>query len=254
MAEEPKHPVRTTKKSIRILETLKERKGCGVTEIAEVLDINKGTAHNHLRTLLAEELVVQEQNQYHLSLRFLDFASYTRNRSHLLNVAKSELERLAEQSGEFANLGVEEFGRCIYLGCEKGDQAVDLTFRPGMRRPMHLTALGKAILSTYSRDRVDSIVDRHGLNGKTSKSITSHKELDEQLGEIKKRGYALDDEEYIPGLRCIAVPIQSTGERALGSIGIAIPKSRCDDDQFFEELPNLVLSVSNIIELNINHS
>jgi DNA-binding IclR family transcriptional regulator len=254
MPAEPKHAVSTSRKTISIVATLESLDGAGVTEVADELDMNKSTVHNHLSTLEAEELVVRDGEQYRLGLRFLKFGSHVRDRSRLYGVAEPELDRLAERSGEFVNLGVEEFGRCVYLACEKGDRAVDLNFYPGIRRPMHLTALGKAILAEYPTDRVDEIVSRHGLPAETPESISDRESLDAELAEIRKRGVAFDDEECISGLRCVAVPIQTNDGRPLGAIGVSAPTSRLDDDRFFDEVPDLVLSIANVIGLNITQA
>ena len=96
-------------------------------------------------------------------------------------IALPEIERLADQTGEIANLVVEEYGRAVYLASEAGNQAVDLNIYPGSRRPLHVTAAGKAILAEFPSERVVEIIDDYGLSAETPRSITTQEKLEENL-------------------------------------------------------------------------
>lgn len=252
MADTTKHPVATSRKTIRVLNALRELDGAGVTELADALDMNKSTVHNHLSTLEVEELVVRNGAEYELGLRLLEFGGYVQSRSQLYSTAEPELERLANKSGELATLSVEEHGRNICLACERGDQAVDFDIYPGYRRPIHLTAQGKAILASLPSERVDEIVSRHGLTAATQHSVTDREALESQLRTVRERGYAIDEGEYIEGLQCVSAPIQSGDGTILGAIGISAPTRRSGDDDFLNELPELVQSSANVIRINLN--
>jgi DNA-binding IclR family transcriptional regulator len=82
------HPVKTTRASIRIVRAIRRRDGASLTEIADVLDIGKGTAHNHLATLTEEGFLVREGQQYHVGLGFLELGEYARNRRGSYKPAK----------------------------------------------------------------------------------------------------------------------------------------------------------------------
>lgn len=254
MNNEAKHPVSTSKKTIEILDALHEVGSAGVTELASIVDMNKSTVHNHLSTLKSEELVIQRDDKYLLGLRLLEFGGRARNQCSLYDIATPEIERLANQSGELANLVVEEYGHGVYLVCEKGDKAVNLDIYPGVRRLLHVTASGKAILAHSSTERVDEIIERHGLPAKTEHSITDRDALLDHLEEVKEQGFAVDDEEHINGLRCIGAPILTDDMTALGAVSISVPVTRMDDDQFYNEVPNIVRSATNVIELHIQNS
>jgi len=253
MNNKAKHSVATSQKTIRILDTLRSLGGAGVTELAVELDMNKSTVHNHLSTLEAEELVVQNDNEYELALRLLELGGYVQNQSPLYTIAGQELESLASKSGELATLTVEEHGRSVCLAIERGHQAVTLDIYPGYRRPIHLTAHGKAILAHLPAERVDDIVERHGLNAATARSVTDRQQLQSQLTTVRDQGYAVDEGEYIDGLQCVAAPIQSDDDEVIGAIGISAPASRGDSDGILDGHPELVQSSANIIQININH-
>ena len=246
--------VQASKTTLRILEELMRLEGAGVTELAAELDIPKSTAHNHLSTLLESEYVVREGDAYRLGLRFLDLGEHTRNRQELYDIARPEIERLAEETGELANLLVEEHGYGVYLCRAKGDRAVGLDTYAGKRVHLHATSLGKAVLAHTAPDRREEILDQRGLPRRTDRTVTTREALAEELEVIRERGYAVDDGERLAGLRCIAAPITDCSDRALGAISVSAPASRMRGRRFEEEIPERVMSAANVIELNVTYS
>ncbi|RLM88386.1 IclR family transcriptional regulator [Halobellus sp. Atlit-38R] len=250
---EPKTPVKTAQTTFRIVEALKSRDGATVTELANHLDIPKSSAHNYLRTLEHEGYVVQHGQQYEVGLRFLDLGGYARSRERLYTVATPEMERLAAATGEYANLLVEEQGLGVFLAREHGENAVSLDSYTGQSVRLHTTALGKTVLAYLPRDRVDAIIERHGLPAKTDRTITDRAELFEELTEIRQRECAYDREERIKGLNCVAVPILSDGD-ITGALSVSGPVSRMDQERIDEEILPELRRAANIIELNQTHS
>ena len=251
MNRSAKHPVRTTEKTLRIIEELKEAEGCRLTDLAERLDMGASAVHNHLSTLSEHGYVVKDGEEYRLGLKFLELGGFTRNQEELYKVAEPEIERLAEETGELVNLMTEDQGMGVYLKRSKGADAVDLDTYAGMRVHLQTTALGKAILAYTPEARVDEIVQYHGLPRITEQTITDRDELDEALGRVRERGYALDDGERLQGLRCVAAPIKDDENRAIGAISISAPANRVKNHQFEEQFPELIQGAANVIELNI---
>ena len=236
--------------SCNILEALREMDGASVSELAEHLGRSKATIHSHLATLADNELVVRHDGTNQISLRFVDIGEYAKNRIDIYNVAKEEVDRLAEETGEVAQFMVEEHGRGVYLHKARGENAIQTASYAGNRKDLHCTALGKAILSQLSTDRVTEIIDRHGLPQRTEKTISTREELFETLESVRERGVAFDDEEILHGLRCIAAPIQHPTGEIHGAISISGPTSRFKGDRFREELPEIVQGAANVIEVN----
>lgn len=254
MASENVSTIGATETSLRILETLKQLDGAGVTEVANRLDLPKSTVHNHVSTLLRQEYLVKEGDSYRIGLRFLEFGEYIRGRMPIYDVGQPEVKRLATETGELASLLVEEHGKGVYLYRAKGSRAVRLETYAGMRVHLHCTALGKAIIAYLPEPRVQEIVDAHGLPERTSTTITDEETLSAELEEIRERGYACDREERIAGLRCVAAPIKDLDGRAIGAISVSGPTNRMKGTRFDEEIPEQVLSTANVIELNLNYS
>lgn len=254
MAEKAKYAVKSVETAFRILDALQKLDGAGVTELAADLDIPKSTIHNYLSTLVQEEYVVKRGTSYHVGLRFLEYGAYARVQLDIYEIAKPEVDELAETTGELANLMVEEHGRGSYLHRARGEKAVQVEAHVGTRVPLHGTALGKAIMAHLPRERVDAIVDRHGLTATTPNTITDREVLNDELAQIREDGIAFDNEERLTGLRCVAAPILSKNDRVLGAISVAGPSNRIRGDRFTDELPNRVLETVNVVELNVTYS
>jgi len=247
-------PVKAAKTSFEIINKIRELEGAGVSELASELDKPTSTIHDHLQTLAHEEYLVKEDGNYYVGTRFLGIGEQARSRQKVYTIARQEVDELATETGEHTNLMIEEHGRGVFLYKSRGPDAVQLDTHAGMRVPLQTTAMGKSILAFRSREEVDAIIDRHGLPQITEKTITDREELYEELNEIEERGYAYDDEERVKGMRCVAAPITDDEGRAIAAMSVSGPKSRLRGQEFREEVPDLILSSANVIEVNLTYS
>jgi DNA-binding IclR family transcriptional regulator len=254
MGTPAKNPIKSTETTFRVVEALRALDGAGVSELAEHLGLPRSTVHNYLSTLEQEEYVVNDGGSYEVGVRFLELGAYARNRRQIYAIAEPEVDRLADETGELANFLVEEHGRGIYLQRARGADAVRVEAHVGTRVSLHSTALGKAILAHLPESRVDGIVEAHGLEPATPRTVTDRDVLDDRLAEVRERGYALDDEERLEGLRCVAAPVLSTDDRVLGAVSVSGPSHRMRDDRFRDALPKRVLEAVNVIELNVTYA
>lgn len=239
--------------TLNIIDVLQSEGQLGVTEIANRLNHSKSTIHSHLRTLEDRKLIVKENDGYRLSLQILNMAKNVRNQIGNYDVIKSQVDDLVEETGEIIQFGIEEHGKVSYLYKATGEQSVETVSQVGMQQPMYSTSLGKAILTYLPEDRTEEIIQSMDFEARTSETITSPAELYEELDRIEDNGYAIDDEENIKGLRCIAAPVRD-GETVLGAISITGPSSRITDDRLHGELAEAVQRAANIIELNTKFS
>ncbi len=243
----------TVELSFEILEIIKEKEKVGVTEVAEVLDCPKSTAHSHLSTLEQNGYLVCNNGEYQLGLRFLDFGENARNRKRIYKEGKLEAEKLAKDTGELSSILVEEHGRGVFLCRPEGTNAVQLDSYDGYRIHLHTTAAGKAILAYKTREEIEAIIDRHGLPHRTENTIVEPEELFSHLEQIRERGIAFDDEERLRGLRCVAAPVRNSDDNVVATVSLAGPTSRLQKEVFNEEFPSLVKSAANVIELGVKY-
>jgi DNA-binding IclR family transcriptional regulator len=245
-------PIQSTAFSFDLLEAVHDLGEATLPEIVDEFDRPKSTVHDHLNTLTRLGYLVNEDGRYRLSLRFLNLGGQVRSRSPVFEVAESEVRELAQETGEHANLMVEENGKGVFLYKVKGDESVTLDTYEGMEVFLHTTAMGKAILADLSPERRDAIIDEHGLPAVTENTVTDRTALLEELDRIRERGYAIDNEERLPGIRCVAASI-ATDDGVVGALSISAPRRRMDDERFEETIPVEVLRTANIVEVNLQH-
>lgn len=251
-------PVNALETSLELLEALSgdtgNGAGMGLTDLAEAVGRPKSTVYNHLKTLERNEYVVAEDGTYRVGCRFLELGANARNYHDVYAVAQSEVDRLAAETGEISALLIEEHGRGVLLYRAEGTEAVHIDSYVGQRIYLHGAALGKAVLSALPRERVEGIVDARGLPALTDNTITDRETLFAELAEIADRGVAFDDQERLPGLRSVAAPITGSDGTALGSVSVAGPTSRVQDERFRETLPATVTGAADAVELNLTYA
>jgi DNA-binding IclR family transcriptional regulator len=245
-------PVKTTEVAFDVVEALLELEGARFTELVDHMEMPKSTLHDHLRTLESMGLVVKTDNVYRVGCRFLEIGAQARRQQPIYEAGRPEVEDLAKETGEHASLSIEERGQAVLLHVAKGPNAVNLDAYAGRPTPLHANAAGKVMLAHLPEQRIDEIIDDHGLRAYTPYTITEALTLKEELEEIRQQGYATDTNELVEGVKGVAAPILDHGE-VVGAIAVGGPANRMRGERFEETLPDLLLSASNIIELNLTY-
>ncbi|WP_227378805.1 IclR family transcriptional regulator [Haladaptatus halobius] len=252
MVMQANNPVKALYTMEEIIETLEEHKAVGVTELAEIVERPQSVVHNHLATLRELEYVIKEESKYKLGLKFLQRGEIVRKRLPLYAKGAPAVRKLAKETKELITLIVEEHGRGVYLDVAQDNADIQYPAIPGTRIRLHCSATGKAIMAYMSEDKVEEIINRHGLPAQTDKTITTRDELYEELDAIRERGYAYDRQEFREGMRSIGAPILDESNNILGGLSIAGPTHRFAGDRLETELPKKLLQSVNVIELNYN--
>lgn len=242
--------VEAVHKTCQIIGVLHRTGGAGVTQIADSLDISKGTVHTHLTTLRQNEFVAKDEETYRPSFRFLRIGEDTRERSKIYRFGVEAIAQLAEETDTRTRIAVEEYGMALVLAVRGSTPDRTLT-QVGGRDHLHCIASGKAILANLPEQHVEAIIADYGLPNRTPNTITDPNNLLEELREVRERGFAYNDEENIEGLRAVGTVIKDENGTVLGSISASGPTSDLRAERFREELPEKVMNVRNEIELNI---
>lgn len=250
MSKQTRRTVEAVRTTCEILDILQSRGRAGVTEIADEVGMAKGAVHRHLTTLDECEYVVNDGGEYRLSLRYLDTANRVKELVGNYDVIADELQRLASETGEIAQFATEEHGWVTYVYKADTESDVQTASAAGKREYMHSTSLGKTMLARLSDERVDEILDQHGTPAKTAHTLTDRAALFDRLAEIRDRGYALDDEENIEGLCCVAMPVTDADGAVLGAVSLSGPASRMTPDRIEDELVEALTRTTNVIEIN----
>lgn len=206
----------------------RERDGASLTDAARAAGLAVSTTHRLLTTLQQDRFVSFDKESLRWSIGVQAFTvgtAFLQTRD-IARTARPYLRRLMEETGETANLAVEDEGMAVYLAQVECRQTMRAIGRPGSRVFLHSSSLGKALLSVLPEAEAMALVARHGLGVMTRRTIADPEKLRRHLGEVARRGYAVDDEEYAPGLRCVAAVVCDEASRPLGAISISGPTIR----------------------------
>jgi DNA-binding IclR family transcriptional regulator len=231
--------IQSLARGLKILDLLGQSPdGVSITELAEILAVDKGSASRLMSTLARYNYVEKDEvsRRYHLGSQVVSLSRSVLTRLPMREAAKPFLRQMMERTGECAHLAVPAQGKVMYIDQVESPLTLRVNAQVGTMNPLHCTALGKVLLAFGDQDFPAE------LESFTPHTITDPEILRQQLGEVHRLGYAIDDEEYDIGVRCIAVPVIDFRGKAVGAIGISGPSTRVTP----ERLPELVAIVLEI--------
>jgi len=246
--------IKTVDRTCDILGALKDLEGATISDLAQHIDLSAGSIHTHLNTLRKNGYVRKVNNTYRLDFKFFTMGEHVRNRTKIYLAGRSEVDELAEKSGEYVHLVVENNGKAIAIYEDRGENAVATEYHIRLREEpqgIHYSATGKAILAYLPDRRVEAIIENHGLQQATENTISDREALFEELEQIRDQGYSINDEEEMLRLRTVAAPVRAHNGGVLGAVGVTAPTSRMKGERFHEEFPELVMQTANVIEVNL---
>jgi IclR family KDG regulon transcriptional repressor len=224
--------VRTLEKGLTILEALASigRDGTTSGALGRTLGLHRTTVHRFLQTLTRRNYVeqIRESDRYRIGVGALRLASASMIGLSLRDVGLPVLEALRRDTGETVqSVILDPSGEVVTIDRLDADHPIGLRTHIGARRPAYCSAAGKAMLAFKSEAEVDEILGR-GMPTRTPRTITDPLLLKAQLWEVTRRGFAIDDEENMEGVRCVAAPVFDFGGRLAGAISLLAPSMRVE--------------------------
>jgi len=214
-------------------------KGLGVTELSDSLGLKKSTTHRILATLVDLGYVTQDENsKYIIGLKLFEIGSIAINKLDLRTDVRPFLKEIRDKTNETVHLGVLDSNNVLYIDKVESLKTVRMYSQIGIKIEPHCTSLGKVLLA-YSSDIVVEDVIKSGLPGYTENTITDPDRLKEHLIGIRSKGYGIDDEEQLMGVRCIAGPIFNYEGSIIAAFSITGPVIRMDEVRI-KELAELI--------------
>lgn len=210
-------------RALGILEALAAVPG-GLThsEISRRLSIPKSTATYLLRSLERRGYVRREggRGKYHLGLKVLSLHRSALAGLEIRELAQPVLRALVERTQLTAHLAVLDHGQAVYV--EKAEAAgfIRMDTWVGRRMDIHCTSVGKALVAYLPEVELEALLKKHAMLRHTPRTITSPGRLLRELREVRSRGYAVDDEENSPGVRCLAAPVFDPAGAAVAALGV----------------------------------
>jgi DNA-binding IclR family transcriptional regulator len=197
-------------------------------EVVEQTGLVAPTAHRLLRALVDHGLLAQEvaTKAYRPGLKLFELSSYVVQGLELRHEAQPELRQLSQETDETVHLAVLDEGEVVYIDKFETAQTIRMYSEVGKRAPAHCTGVGKVLLANLPAEEFRRVIRQRGLRGYTGTTITSVGVLEHELAVINERGYAIDDGEHEPEIRCVACPIRDHTGRVVAATSVTAPASR----------------------------
>jgi IclR family acetate operon transcriptional repressor len=229
----PSYPISSVNNALRLLLLFREQQSVRLTEACQYLGVAHSTAHRLLAMLAFHGFVRQDPGSraYVAGPALVDVGLAVVQALDVRGQARPALEELAARFEETAHLAVLEGNQIRYLDAVESNRTLRVTARTGALTPAHCTSVGKALLAELSAEDLRALYPQpNRLETRTSRSITTLKQLQKELEAVRKQGYALNHEESEDGVGSVAIAYRGLGQQS-ASIAVAAPTSRLDDER-----------------------
>jgi IclR family acetate operon transcriptional repressor len=238
-------------RAFAILETVaRAERPVSMTDVMEAVHLPKPTVFRML-SLLEEALLVQREpasKRYSAGPRATRFGLDVLMSSATRGARHSILQRLVDEVGETCNFTMLDGAEVVYLDRVETAWPLRINLQTGSRVPLHCSASGKLLLAYMPKGARERLLLRLTLTKFTSNTIATSAKLERELERIRANGYATDNEEYIAGLACVAVPMRITRGRVAAAVAVHAPLSRMPLAVALRHLPALQRAASLLAE------
>ncbi|WP_018923241.1 IclR family transcriptional regulator [Salsuginibacillus kocurii] len=248
--------VQSVDRALTIVKLVSQKKdGYGVTELAEMLDLNKSSIFRIVATLIEHGFIEQdlETKKYRLGYQYLELSSKLLDSIDIRKEATPFLKELEELSNEVVHLVIYSQKQAIYIEKLEGNETLRMHSRVGERAPLHCTSAGKTILAFLPEEEARTLIKQQPLPAHTAHTITEPTALFENIKQIKHQGYGVEKEENEAGINCIATPLFNYNGNIAGAISISGPSIRMNDERL-QHLKEPLLQVGKQVSRRLGYS
>lgn len=241
--------VQSVGRAMQLIEFLADEKHeISLTEISKKIGWPKSTVHGLLSTMCNYQIVEQSAvtGRYKLGVRLFELGNIVVRSWDISAVAKPYMQHLNSELSAMIQLATEQNGEVLYLEKLESNQTIRIVSDVGRRLPMHCSGLGKVLLAYKPYSEAKRIISEKGLKRMTSRTITSVSELEKELKKIREQGYAIDNQEIMEGLRCVAVPIFDVDSKVNYAISVSGLSVNMKGDYLEKALSRLKETAGNI--------
>jgi IclR family transcriptional regulator, KDG regulon repressor len=204
-----------------------EESELGVSTLARRLHLAKSTAHRLASTLARAGMLEQDEKtgKYRLGVAVFELGSLVRRKIDISFEAKPWLMALREQTDEAVNLSILDHGGVVCVNFLESKKLNRICSSVGLRKPVHCTAEGKALMAFQPAAVIDRVIDAE-LERRTLRTVVNPAALKDEFAAICGRGYATEEEEYEMGVRGIAAPVRDDSGVPVAAVGVTGPTRR----------------------------
>src|SRR6266498_1462418 len=238
--------VTSVERALSILELLASKhQGLSTSQISRLARLPKSSTSYLLRTLVGRGYVRRdvETGQHTLGIRVLSLGGQAVQGMALREVAIPHLRQIVDATRLGAHLAILDHFDAVYVERIESPGFIKMDIWNGRRVAPQATAVGKALICHLERQDVQEIAALHPLSQVSPKTIVTLPHLLAELAAIRRRGYAIDDEEHAVGVRCVAAPVFAAGGEVVAAIGVSGTASQLNDDSL-PSIGNIVRSAA----------
>ena len=247
--------IQSVARALAILNVLAEaRTELALHEIAERMGLAKSTVHGLISTLKDFGYIEQcaFTYKYKLGLRLFEVGSIVALGWDVRTVAAPYIQKLLEEMRETVHLVILDKHEVLYIDKRETMESLRIASQVGMRLPAHCTGVGKTIMAYLDHKESQEIIRKKGLPRFTCNTITDPLTLEAELGRIREQGYAVDNQEIMDSLKCVAAPIRNQSGKVISAISISGPISRMQGERFQKAI-DLVVRTGNTISEKLGY-
>lgn len=200
----------SVKKAFKILSAISDASnGLGISDLSKKLKIGKSTVHGITMALEEMGVLVRDPlyKRYTVGYSLLELCRAAYSKIELKDLARKPMEKLVEKVGETVFLGVLNGDHITIVDVAESRNEMKITSPPGTRLPLFAGAAGRVLLSQIKEEKAKQIIQKKGLVRYTLKTVIDQRQFHREIEKVKEQGYAVDDEEYIAGVRAVAAPL-----------------------------------------------
>lgn len=219
--------------------------------LAEESGIPKPTLFRMLQTLEEGGLILRQSDkrQYGTGTRLRRFAETLLLNATQVGTRHAVLQALVDDLGETCNITALTGNEILYLDRVETQEPLRFNLQPGSRVPIHCSASGKILLANMPREQRDKLLSHAPLKQFTPNTITSLAQLDDELSRVHSTGYALDNQEFMSGLVCMAIAVPTAHGRSNQCVAVQAPAVRMTAEDAIALLPKLRAAAQSLFEI-----
>jgi len=251
----PTKEIKSIRNCFRILSLFnKQNPNLDADRISQAIDIPKSSVYRYLNTLIQESILEYDPTtkKYALGLKIFELGATAYHQLELRKIAIPFMKELAKKTRETVYLTALDRDRAICIERIESDFPIRLSINRGESFPLHASATARILMAYLSNEEQDRIVKK-GLKKFTEFTITDAVKLRKNLNAIKKRGFALSDQELDMGAKAVSAPIFNFFGRVVAGLSIAGPIHRFTDEKV-TEYKDLVVDYSKKISLRLGYT
>jgi IclR family KDG regulon transcriptional repressor len=240
--------------AVKLLKTFSEGEvEIGVTSLAKRLGVAKSTVYRLASTLVSEGMLEQnrENEKYRLGIALFGLGALVRQRMNVSTEARQVMFDLREATGETVHLAILDGSQIMYVLNLESNHAIRMRADLGSRKPAFCTSEGRALLAFQTPEIVERVFAQ-GFQPRTLKTVTQPQKIRDALEQVRRDGYAREDEQCELGMRSIAAPIRNDAGRVVAAVGVAGPLQRITEDLLASYAPQ-VMNAASIISARLGY-